>query len=124
MTDGGRCRVKMIAFIFVAIIINRIFAEKKNDEYSNAPKEKVQAILRMSPETYEAIRRAAGRSHKSFNSYAVETLEAAAMPQPEPKIKISELKPDPEWERFIVHSLDLTEEEIRNDPRLSAILGL
>jgi hypothetical protein len=87
-------------------------------------KEKVQAILRMSPETYEAIRRAAGRSHKSFNSYAVETLEAAAMPQPEPKIKISELKPDPEWERFIVHSLDLTEEEIRNDPRLSAILGL
>ena len=87
-------------------------------------KEKVQAILRMSPETYEAIRRAAGRSHKSFNSYAVEILEAAAIPKPEPKIKISELKPDPVLESFILPSLDLTEEEINNDPRLVAILGL
>jgi hypothetical protein len=93
------------------------------DTPASRPK-KVQAILRMSPETYEAIRRAAGRNHKSFNSYAVETLEAAAIPKPEPKIKISELTPDSEWERFIVHSLDLTEEEIGNDPRLSAILGL
>jgi len=85
---------------------------------------RVQAILRMPRETYEAISMAARRRHMSFNRFAGETLEAAAYPEPEPKIKISELKPDPEWERFIVHSLDLTEEEIQEDPRLAAILGL
>lgn len=86
--------------------------------------EKVQAILRMSPETYEAIRRAAGRSHKSFNSYAVETLEAAADPEPERKIRLSEIKLDPVLESYILPSSGLTDEEIREDPRLSAILGL
>jgi hypothetical protein len=91
---------------------------------TDAQEKRVQAILRMPRETYEAIGMAARRRHMSFNQFAVETLKAAAMPEPEPKIKISELKPDPEWERFIVHSFDLTEEEIREDPRLSAIIGL
>lgn len=85
---------------------------------------KVQAILRMSPETYEAIRRAARRSHRSFNTYAVETLEAAANPEPEEKIKLSEIQLDPVLESYIVPSLELTEAEILEDPRLSAILGL
>ena len=91
---------------------------------TDAQEKRVQAILRMPRETYEAIGMAARRRHMSFNQFAVETLKAAAMPEPETKIKISELKPDPEWERFIVHSFDLTEEEIREDPRLSAIIGL
>ncbi len=84
----------------------------------------VQAILRMPRETYEAIGVAARRRHMSFNQFAVETLKAAAMPEPEPKIKISELKPDPELESFIIHDWGLTDEEIKEDPRLSAILGL
>lgn len=84
---------------------------------------RVQAILRMPRETYEAIGMAARRRHMSFNQFAVETLKAAAMPEPEPKIKISELKPDPEWERFIVHSFDLTEEDLAENPRIAKILS-
>ncbi len=84
---------------------------------------KVQAILRMDTKTYEAIRRAARRSNRSFNRYAVETLEEAVNP-PEGKINIKDVKLDPIWEPLMIPSLDLTEEEIREDPRLSAILGL
>ena len=84
---------------------------------------KVQTILRMSAETYEAIRRAARRSGRSFNRYAVETLEEAVNP-PEKKISLKGVLLDPEWYSFMIPSLDLTEEEIREDPRLSAILGL
>lgn len=97
---------------------------KKTTMKVTSQENRVQAILRMPRETYEAISLAARRRHMSFNRFAVETLEAAACPEPEPKIKISELKPDPVMESFIVHSLDLTEEEINNDPRLVAILGL
>lgn len=84
---------------------------------------KVQTILRMSAETYEAIRRAARRSGRSFNRYAVETLEEAVNP-PEKKISLKGVLLDPEWYSFMIPSLDLTEEEISEDPRLSAILGL
>ena len=84
---------------------------------------KVQAILRMDVKTYEAIRRAARRSNRSFNRYAVETLEEAVNPQ-EGKISIKDVQLDPIWASLMIPSLDLTEEEIREDPRLSAILGL
>ncbi|MBQ6073377.1 MAG: hypothetical protein IJK90_05645 [Bacteroidales bacterium] len=87
-------------------------------------KEKVQAILRMKPETYEAIRRAAGRSGQSFNTFAVETLETAVLPQTIKKIKISDFKPDPELERFIVPSFDLTEEDLAEHPRLAKLLNV
>ena len=112
----------MIALLFGAIIFNRNFV-KKTMSTAAPRKEKVQAILRMSPATYEAIRRAAGQRHKSFNSYAVEILEAAAIPKPEPKIKKSELRPDPVLESLILPSFDLSEEDIQNNPRLAAILG-
>ncbi len=91
---------------------------------ATASKGKVQAILRMDAGTYDAIRRAARRRYKSFNQFAVETLIREADLEPEGKIKLSELKLDPEWDRFIIHSLDLTEEEIKEDPRLCAILGI
>ena len=52
----------------------------------------------MDARTYEAVRRAARRSGKSFNTYAVEKLEAAANPGPVKKIRIRDLKPDPELE--------------------------
>lgn len=84
---------------------------------------KVQAILRMDVKTYEAIRRAARRSNRSFNRFAVETLEEVANPQ-EGKISIKDVQLDPELAALIIPSFDLTEEEIRNDPRMSAILGL
>ena len=84
---------------------------------------KVQAILRMDASTYEAIRRAARRSGRSFNRYAVETLEEVVNPQ-EGKISIKDVKLDPVWESLMIPSLDLTEDEIRKDPRLTAILGL
>lgn len=84
---------------------------------------RVQAILRMPVETYEAIRLAARRSGRSFNSFAVETLEEVVNPQEE-KISIKDVQLDPELAALIIPSLDLTEEEIRNDPRMSAILGL
>ena len=85
---------------------------------------KVQAILRMKPETYEAIRRAAGRRGRSFNTFAVETLETAVLPQPVKKIKISDFKPDPELERFIVPSFDLTAEDLAEHPRLAKLLNV
>ncbi|MBO4536515.1 MAG: hypothetical protein J5702_04840 [Bacteroidales bacterium] len=84
---------------------------------------KVQAILRMDSTTYEAIRRAARRSGRSFNRFAVETLEDAVNPQ-EGKINIKDVQLDPIWASLMIPSLDLTEEEIREDPRLSAILAL
>lgn len=84
---------------------------------------KVQAILRMPVETYEAIRRAARRSNRSFNRYAVETLNEAANP-PEKRINIKNVKLSSVWNSYMIPALDLTEEEIRKDPRLSAILGL
>ena len=84
---------------------------------------RVQVILRMPAETYESIRVAARKSNRSFNRYAVETLEAAVNP-PEEKINIRGVVLDPALASCILPSLDLTEEEIREDPRISAILGL
>ena len=77
----------------------------------------------MDVKTYEAIRRAARRSNRSFNRYAVETLEEVVNP-PEAKINIKDVKLDPIWESLMIPSLDLTEKEILEDPRLSKILGL
>ncbi|MBR0223190.1 MAG: hypothetical protein IJL93_02835 [Bacteroidales bacterium] len=86
---------------------------------------KVQTILRMSAETYEAIRRAARRSGRSFNRYAVETLEEAANPKPIKKYRLEDLEANPILGPFIVPSftLDFTEEEIEADPKLARILG-
>lgn len=110
---------------FYCFVIRFCYICKKYKAMSTATPRtgKVQTILRMSAETYEAIRRAARRSGRSFNRYAVETLEEAVNP-PEKKISLKGVLLDPEWYSFMIPSLDLTEEEIREDPRLSAILGL
>ena len=108
----------MISYLLYLCIRTKINTMKPTTQEN-----RVQAILRMPRETYEAISMAARKRHMSFNSFAVETLEAAAYPEPEPKIKISELKPDPEWERFIVHSFDLTEEDLAENPRIAKILS-
>lgn len=85
---------------------------------------KVQAILRMPVETYEAIRRAARRSNRSFNRFAVEILEAAANPKPVKKYRLEEIQSNPVLEEFIVpsYSMDFTEEEIAADYKLQRIL--
>lgn len=83
---------------------------------------KVQAILRMDVKTYEAIRRAARRSNRSFNRYAVETLEASADPKPVKKYRLKDIKLNPILESFIVPSLNFTKEEIEADYKLQRIL--
>lgn len=83
---------------------------------------KVQTILRMSAETYEAIRRAARRSGRSFNRYAVETLEEAANPKPTRKYRLEDIQSNPILESFIVPSLKFTKEEIEADYKLQRIL--
>ena len=82
---------------------------------------KVQAILRMDVKTYEAIRRAARRSGRSFNRYAVETLEEVVNPKPVKKYRLEDLKLDPVWESFMIPSLDFTKEEIEADYKLQRI---
>lgn len=89
---------------------------------SGTPTKKVQAILRMDPDTFDSIHRAARRSKRSFNTFAIEALEAAV--GLEKKIRLSEIRLDPVLESYILPSSGLTEKEIREDPRLSAILGL
>ena len=85
---------------------------------------KVQAILRMEASTYEAIRRAARRSGRSFNTFAVETLDAAANPKPVKKYRLEDIMSNPVFEEFIVpsFSMDFTEEEIEADYKLQRIL--
>lgn len=83
---------------------------------------KVQTILRMSAETYEAIRRAARRSGRSFNRYAVETLEEAVNPKPIKKYRLEDIQSNPVLESFIVPSLKFTKEEIEADYKLQRIL--
>ena len=119
-------RVNFCYHLYDLLSLLFIFAKKRKDMNTTLPVKKngkVQAILRMDSATYEAIRRAARRSGRSFNRYAVETLEEAVNPQEE-KISIKDVQLDPELAALIIPSLDLTEEEIRNDPRMSAILGL
>ena len=87
-------------------------------QHLDAPQQTVS--LRPIGNSLNAILLAVGRS---FNRYAVETLEEAVNP-PEKKISLKGVLLDPEWYSFMIPSLDLTEEEIREDPRLSAILGL
>ena len=83
---------------------------------------KVQAILRMDVKTYEAIRRAARRSNRSFNRYAVETLEEVVNPKPVKKYRLEDIKANPVLESFIVPSLSFTKEEIEADYKLQRIL--
>ena len=84
---------------------------------------KVQAILRMDTKTYEAIRRAARRSNRSFNRFAVETLEEAVNPKPVKKYRLEDLKLNPVFEEFLVpgYTMDFTEEEIEADYKLQRI---
>ena len=82
---------------------------------------RVQVILRMPAETYESIRVAARKSNRSFNRYAVETLETAANPKPVKKYRLEDLKLDPVWESFMIPSLDFTKEEIEADYKLQRI---
>ncbi len=83
---------------------------------------RVQVILRMPAETYESIRVAARKSNRSFNRYAVETLEAAANPKPVKKYRLEDILSNPIFEEFVVPSLDFTEEEIAADYKLQRIL--
>ena len=84
---------------------------------------KVQAILRMDAKTYEAIRRAARRSNRSFNRFAVETLEEAVNPKPVKKYRLEDLKLNPVFEEFLVpgYTMDFTEEAIEADYKLQRI---
>ena len=83
---------------------------------------RVQVILRMPAETYESIRVAARKSNRSFNRYAVETLETAANPKPVKKYRLEDIQSNPIFEEFVVPSLDFTEEEIAADYKLQRIL--
>lgn len=89
---------------------------------ATSPNKKVQAVLRMDSATYEAIRRAARRSGRSFNRFAVETLEEAANPRPVKKYRLKDIKLNPIWESFIVPSLSFTKEDIEADYKLQRIL--
>ena len=84
---------------------------------------RVQVILRMPAETYESIRVAARKSNRSFNRYAVETLETAANPKPVKKYRLEDLKLNPVFEDFLVpgYTVDFTEEEIEADYKLQRI---
>ena len=83
---------------------------------------KVQTILRMDVKTYEAIRRAARRSNRSFNRFAVETLEEVGNPKPVKKYRLEDIMLNPVVESFIVPSLNFTKEEIEADYKLQRIL--
>lgn len=83
---------------------------------------KVQAILRMPTETYEAIRGAARRAKVSFNAYAVAALGRAAA-SPAKRMHRSELALDPILEALMVESFSLTPEDVAENPRIAKLLS-
>lgn len=83
---------------------------------------KVQAILRMPTETYEAVRGAARRAKVSFNAYAVAALSRAAAP-PAKRMRRSELTPDPILEALTVESFGLTFGDVADNPRIAKLLA-
>lgn len=84
--------------------------------------ERIQAILRMSPDSYTAIRNAARRAKVSFNTFAVNTLIQAAEPQ-QARLLRSELKPDPVLNALTVDSFGLSADDLAQNPRIAKLLA-
>lgn len=84
--------------------------------------ERIQAILRMSPDNYTAIRNAARRAKVSFNTFAVNTLIQAAEPQ-QARLLRSELKPDPVLNALAVDSFGLSADDLAQNPRIAKLLA-
>lgn len=84
--------------------------------------ERVQAILRMSPDNYAAIRNAALRAKVSFNKFAIDTLLRAAEPQ-QAHLRRCELEPDPVLTALTVDSFGLSPEDLARNPRIAKILA-
>ena len=84
--------------------------------------ERVQAILRMSPDHYATIRNAARRANVSFNTFAVNTLVQAAEP-PQAHLRRCELDPDPVLTALAVDSFGLSPEDLAKNPRIAKLLA-
>lgn len=84
--------------------------------------ERVQAILRMSPESYAAIRNAARRAKVSFNTFAVNTLIQATEPQ-QARLLRCELEPDPVLNALTVDSFGLSPDDLAQNPRIAKLLA-
>ena len=84
--------------------------------------ERIQAILRMSPDSYTAIRNAAWRAKVSFNTFAVNTLIQEAEPQ-QARLLRSELEPDPVLNALTVDSFGLSPDDLAQNPRIAKLLA-
>lgn len=84
--------------------------------------ERIQAILRMTPDSYTAIRNAARRAKVSFNTFAVNTLIQAAEPQ-QARLLRSELEPDPVLTALAVDSFGLSPDDLAQNPRIAKLLA-
>lgn len=84
--------------------------------------ERVQAIIRMSPESYAAIKSAARRAKVSFNTFAVNTLIQAAEPQ-QVRLPLCDLEPDPVLTALAVDSFGLSPDDLAQNPRIAKLLA-
>lgn len=84
--------------------------------------ERIQAILRMSPDSYTAIRNAARRAKVSFNTFAVNTLIQAAEPQ-QVRLPLCDLEPDPVLTALAVDSFGLSADDLAQNPRIAKLLA-
>lgn len=84
--------------------------------------ERIQAILRMTPDSYTAIRNAARRAKVSFNTFAVNTLIQAAEPQ-QARLLRCELEPDPVLTALAVDSFGLSPDDLAQNPRIAKLLA-
>ena len=78
--------------------------------------------MRMSPDSYTAIRNAAWRAKVSFNTFAVNTLIQAAEPQ-QARLLRSELEPDPVLNALTVDSFGLSPDDLAQNPRIAKLLA-
>ena len=84
--------------------------------------ERIQAILRMTPDSYTAIRNAARRAKVSFNTFAVNTLIQAAEPQ-QVRLPLCDLEPDPVLTALAVDSFGLSPDDLAQNPRIAKLLA-
>ena len=84
--------------------------------------ERVQAILRMTPGDYAAIRNAARRAKVSFNTFAVNALIQATEPHQVP-LSRRELEPDPVLNSLAVDSFGLSPDDLARNPRIAKLLA-
>ena len=98
-----------------------IFVKKSEMAKTEPITEKVQAILRMDPDKYETIRRAARRSNASFNTFAVEALLKASAEKAK-QLKREDLIPDKVLASLAVDSFVLSAEDLSTHPRIAKLL--